>query len=146
MQFCLLTLKLAFFHAGKEYIREITPLCQIFVYANSATNPLIYSACNSQFREGFKNYFQAWLSCFLGKCGKRKNTATQNGGNKLSRNRAMCHWVESSRSADEDLTLDTPQESVFLCNNGGNKPLANYRDTAITTANGAEKKEPLTKV
>ena len=43
----------------------ILALCQICVYANSASNPLIYNAVNEQFREGFKNYFRSWIDCVL---------------------------------------------------------------------------------
>ena len=47
-------------------------LCQICVYANSASNPLIYSAVNEQFREGFKNYFRSWIDCVLKIKGSRR--------------------------------------------------------------------------
>ena len=47
------------------HMQSIMALCQICVYANSASNPLIYNAVNEQFREGFKNYFRTWIECVL---------------------------------------------------------------------------------
>lgn len=98
---------------NKNIMKEITPLCQILVYANSASNPLIYNACNSQFREGFKNYFRAWLSCFLWKhSGRLNNSSTQNGRTELTRQGAGCE-----PTMDDAQFEATRQEKNCLCNN-----------------------------
>jgi len=52
-------------------------LCQICVYANSASNPLIYNAVNEQFREGFKNYFRSWIECVLKIKGSKRRDNIQ---------------------------------------------------------------------
>ena len=53
------------FTGSYNHANGILALCQICVYANSASNPLIYNAVNGQFREGFKNYFRSWIDCVL---------------------------------------------------------------------------------
>lgn len=63
-----------FFIDENPHAPSIVALCQICVYANSASNPLIYNAVNEQFREGFKNYFRSWIDCVLKiKVSKRRD-------------------------------------------------------------------------
>ena len=40
--------------------------CQICIYANSTTNPIIYNVCNENFRDWFRLYFGHCLSVTLG--------------------------------------------------------------------------------
>lgn len=56
---------------------SIVALCQICIYANSASNPLIYNAVNEQFREGFKNYFRSWIDCILKIKGSKRRDHIQ---------------------------------------------------------------------
>lgn len=135
------------FYAGKDFIlRKITPLCQILVYANSATNPVCYSACNSQFREGFKNYFQAWLSCFFRKPSSdgMKTSASRNGRNKISRYRFMCQCGDSSSDAEQ--TRNIYDLNKLVSNNNGRNDSLIEKTTVTMVSQETDKKELLTKV
>lgn len=83
-------------HAG-----DILALCQICVYANSASNPLIYNAVNEQFREGFKNYFRSWIDCVLNiKASKRKDQVRKEKGRPIvTRNIGGCTMCISSETS-----------------------------------------------
>lgn len=73
----VLTDQSLFFIDENPHAPSIVALCQICVYANSASNPLIYNAVNEQFREGFKNYFRSWIDCILKIKGSKRRDHIQ---------------------------------------------------------------------
>ena len=91
-------------------------LCQICVYANSASNPLIYSAVNEHFREGFKNYFRSWIDCVLKiKGSRRKDKMRTNKRRTKAKPVGGCSFCGQS-----DTSLDGT-----LCNGTNNSSQAN---------------------
>ena len=80
-----------FFNLTEEHAdsTSIMMLCQIFVYANSASNPLIYNAVNEQFREGFKTYFRSWYECIL--------------------------QVKRRKSRKDEIRIKNPTQQTILC-------------------------------
>lgn len=44
-----------------KYMPELHSVAVIMVYGNSFTNPIIYNACNEEFRKCFRGYFKAWI-------------------------------------------------------------------------------------
>jgi len=73
----ILTDQLFFLIDKNPHAQSILALCQICVYANSASNPLIYNAVNEHFREGFKNYFRSWIECVLKIKGSKRRDHIQ---------------------------------------------------------------------
>ena len=84
-------LNTVFFNLTEEHAdsTSIMMLCQIFVYANSASNPLIYNAVNEQFREGFKTYFRSWYECIL--------------------------QVKRRKSRKDEIRIKNPTQQTILC-------------------------------
>jgi hypothetical protein len=44
--------------ASSKYNEEISSIAITMLYGNSFTNPIIYNACNEEFRKSFRSYFR----------------------------------------------------------------------------------------
>lgn len=96
----------------------ILALCQICVYANSASNPLIYNAVNEQFREGFKNYFRSWIECVLKiKGSKRREQISINKRRKTAKNIGGCTMCRGSETSLNGTLYTSNTDSRFSNNN-----------------------------
>ena len=64
-----------FFHgANGKYSEEIQSIALIMLYGNSFTNPIIYNACNEEFRKSFRSYFRMLIKpCAVLLLGDRLN-------------------------------------------------------------------------
>ena len=94
------TNQVCFFTGTNKHRVGILALCQICVYANSASNPLIYNAVNEQFRQGFKNYFRSWIECVLKiKGSQRTDQVMLAGRQKTPKNIGTCGMCRSSESS-----------------------------------------------
>lgn len=115
-------LNTVFFNLTEEHAdsTSIMMLCQIFVYANSASNPLIYNAVNEQFREGFKAYFRSWIECILQvKCRKSRKDEIR-----INNQTILC-------KLDSDVSLNGQPHSPRIqsqINNNGVKYIAQESD------------------
>lgn len=121
-----------FFIDENPHAPSIMALCQICVYANSASNPLIYNAVNEQFREGFKNYFRSWIECVLKIKGSKRRDHIQIAVNRRNRAKPMgsCTMCRSGSETSINGTLCPQTESQV--NN-------NHRDD-ITQSSGVDTK------
>lgn len=108
-------------------------LCQICVYANSASNPLIYNAVNEQFREGFKNYFRSWIECVLKiKGSKRRDHIQIADRRKGAKPIGSCTMCRSSSETSLNGTLCTQRDSQV--NNNDRVDISQHTglDTKVT--------------
>ena len=109
-----------FYSTGKtKYADGIVALCQICVYANSASNPLIYNAVNEQFREGFKNYFRSWIECVLNINDRRDHVRIDKGRQTAAKNIRSCNMCRSNDSSDNGELCGNKSDSRGLRNNDG---------------------------
>ena len=129
-----------FFAGDNKHADGILALCQICVYANSASNPLIYNAVNGQFREGFKNYFRSWIECVLKIKGRQRTEQVRlNNRRKPAKDRGGCTMCRTS---------DTSVNGA-LCNNSEPKVNNNHRvdmETKLAHDTSQENEELLTAV
>lgn len=102
-----------------KYADGIVALCQICVYANSASNPLIYNAVNEQFREGFKNYFRSWIECVLNINDRRDHVRVDKGRQTAAKNIRSCNMCRSNDSSDNGELCSNKSDSRGLRNNDG---------------------------
>ena len=57
-----------------KYFEEIRSIAVIMLYGNSFTNPIIYNACNEEFRKSFRSYFRMLIKpCAVLLLGDRLN-------------------------------------------------------------------------
>lgn len=57
-QFLDANIKYALYLDNSKYKEEISSIAVIMLYGNSFTNPIIYNACNEEFRKSFRSYFR----------------------------------------------------------------------------------------
>lgn len=131
----VLTDQSLFFIDENPHAPSIVALCQICVYANSASNPLIYNAVNEQFREGFKNYFRSWIDCILKIKGSKRRDHIQiavdrrNGAKPIG----SCTMCRTSSETSLNGTL-CPQRD-FQVNNNDRDDITQHTvlDTKLTS-------------
>jgi len=113
---------------------SIMALCQICVYANSASNPLIYNAVNEQFREGFKNYFRSWIECVLKIKGSKRRENIQIAVNRRNGPKPMgsCTMCRSGSETSINGTLCPQTESQVNNNDQDDNAQSAGVDTKVT--------------
>ena len=124
-----------FFLDENPHAPSIVALCQICIYANSASNPLIYNAVNEQFREGFKNYFRSWIDCVLKiKVRKRRDHLQiaddrRNGAKPIG----SCTMCRTSSETSLNRTLCSQRESQVNNNERDDITQHTGLDTKVTS-------------
>lgn len=109
-------------------------LCQICVYANSASNPLIYNAVNEQFREGFKNYFRSWIECVLKiKGSKRRDHVEITNRRKGAKPIGSCTMCRGGSETSLNGTLCTQRDSQVNNNDRVDITQVSSYDIKVTT-------------
>lgn len=116
----------------------ILALCQICVYANSASNPLIYSAVNEQFREGFKNYFRSWIDCVLKiKGSRRKDNMRTNKRRTKAKPVGGCSFCGQSDTSLNGTLCNSTNNSSQANNNSDRSGMLQW-ESSVTTAQHSE--------
>lgn len=123
-----------FFIDKNPHAPSIMALCQICVYANSASNPLIYNAVNEQFREGFKNYFRSWIECVLKIKGSKRRDNIQIAVNRRNGPKPMgsCTMCRSGSETSINGTLCPQTESQVNNNDRDDITQSASVDTKVT--------------
>lgn len=131
----VLTDQSLFFIDENPHAPSIVALCQICVYANSASNPLIYNAVNEQFREGFKNYFRSWIDCILKIKGSKRRDHIQiavdrrNGAKPIG----SCTMCRTSSETSLNGTLCPQRDSQVNNNDRDDITQQTVLDTKLTS-------------
>lgn len=139
----LLVIKNDIFSLGDNpHASGILAMCQICVYANSASNPLIYNAVNEQFREGFKNYFRSWIECVLRIKGNKRRDHLNMGNRRKGGAKPPMGSCTMCKGSGVSLngTLYTEKEQQ-VNNNGGAEISQNGTDLKLTTVEELDKVE-----